>query len=225
MRQGEGISLTITTLSVSFEQYRCVQGTHQSLIWVGTQCCCWLLRFSDQSSDTGNIQSRWSTSVHHPRDVHCRPYWYGEHKWTNFVSGDFWYKAKIGLEPIDRSTGDNPSNTCVPNLRRLPDNPTNASLAVAYLDIPDLVSLSRASPRFAVLTSDPILHRDRLRLTAPSRVAHSLFGASSNGILLRPSVGQLLQRGIMRGLGIERQWRAGGYFYSSRVRNRLSGPF
>jgi len=95
--------------------------------------------------------------------------------------------------------------------------PANASFVVSYLDIPDLTSLSRASPQLAALTSDPILHRDRLRLTAPSRVAHSLFGMSSGGILLRPSVGELLQRGVMKGLGIERRWRTGGYFYSPRV--------
>lgn len=94
---------------------------------------------------------------------------------------------------------------------------TRVPLAVSYLDIPDLTSLSRASPQLAALTSDPILHRNRLRLTAPSRVAHSLFGTSSGGILLRPSVGELLQRGIIKGLGIERRWRTGGYFYSPRV--------
>jgi len=88
---------------------------------------------------------------------------------------------------------------------------------VSYLDIPDLTSLSRASPQLAILTSDPILHSNRLRLTAPSRVAHSLFGTSPNGILFRPSVGELLQRGVMKGLGIERRWRTGGYFYSPRV--------
>lgn len=94
---------------------------------------------------------------------------------------------------------------------------TNVSLAVSYLDIPDLISLSRVSPQLSVLTSDPILHRNRLRLTAPSRVAHSLFGTSPTGILLRPSVGELLQRGVMKGLGIERRWRTGGYFYSPSV--------
>ena len=94
---------------------------------------------------------------------------------------------------------------------------TSVSLAVSYLDIPDLTSLSRASPQLAPLTSDPILHRNRLRLTAPSRVAHSLFGTSPNGILFRPSVGELLQRGVMKGLGLERRWRTGGYFYSPRV--------
>ena len=94
---------------------------------------------------------------------------------------------------------------------------TSVSLTVSYLDIPDLTSLSRASPQLAPLTSDPILHKDRLRLTAPSRVAHSLFGTSPNGILLRPNVGELLQRGVMKGLGLERRWRTGGYFYSPRV--------
>ena len=91
------------------------------------------------------------------------------------------------------------------------------SLTVSYLDIPDLTALSRAFPQLAALTSDPILHRDRLRLTAPSRVAHSLFGTSPSGILLRPDVGELLQRGVMKGLGIERRWRTGGYFHGPRV--------
>ena len=105
---------------------------------------------------------------------------------------------------------------CVLRLQRSRE-PANTSFVVSYLDIPDLTSLSRASPRLAALTSDPILHRDRLRLTAPSRVAHSLFGMSPGGILLRPSVGELLQRGVMKGFGIERRWRTGGYFYSPRV--------
>ena len=103
----------------------------------------------------------------------------------------------------------------------VPDSSLNIRLKVAYLDIPDLASLSRASPQLAPLTSDPILHRDRLRFTAPSRVAHSLFGTSADGSFLRPNVGELLQRGIMRGFGIERQWRSGGYFYSQRVCDRL----
>ena len=94
---------------------------------------------------------------------------------------------------------------------------TNVSPVVSYLDIPDLTSLSRVFPQLTVLTSDPILHRNRLRLTAPSRVSHSLFGTSPTGILFRPSVGELLQRGVMRGLGIERRWRTGGYCYSPRV--------
>ena len=109
---------------------------------------------------------------------------------------------------------------CVPKLRcfwKL----TEVSLAVSYLDIPDLASLSRASPQLTVLTSDPILHRNRLRLIAPSRVAHSLFGTGPGGILLRPSVGELLQRGVMKGLGIERRWRTGSYFYGPRV---CAGP-
>lgn len=103
--------------------------------------------------------------------------------------------------------------------------PVNIPFLVSYLDIPDLVSLSRASPRLTVLTSDPILHRDRLRLTAPSRVAHSLFGTNLNGVLFRPSVRELLQRGVMKGLGIERRWRAGGYFYNPRVRIGLPRSF
>ena len=114
---------------------------------------------------------------------------------------------------------------CAPKSQS-PRNPTNASFAiVSYLDIPDLTSLSRASPQLAVLTADPILHRDRLRFTARSRLAHSLFGMSPGGILLRPSVGELLQRGVMKGFGIERRWRTGGYFYSPRVRVGLPRYF
>lgn len=88
---------------------------------------------------------------------------------------------------------------------------------LSYLDIPDLISLAQAFPQLAVLTSDPILHRNRLRLTAPSRVAHLLFGTGPSGILLRPDVRELFQRGVIKGLGIERLWRTGGYFYSPRM--------
>jgi len=110
-------------------------------------------------------------------------------------------------------TGAAPQSDC--NLLTIP--PEIILRILSYLDIPDLTSLSRATPQLAVLTSDPILHRDRLRLTAPSRVAHSLFGASPGGVLLRPNVGELLQRGVMKGLGIERRWRTGAYFYSPRM--------
>jgi len=69
-------------------------------------------------------------------------------------------------------------------------------------------------PSLSGLASDPVLHRNRVRIIAPSRVQHSLFGTSLHGIILRPTVGDLVQRGVMRGLGIERRWRTGAYFYS-----------
>jgi hypothetical protein len=136
------------------------------------------------------------------------------------VPNVFGFGATIELEPLDDPARDDSTNLCVLKShcsREL----ANVSLVVSYLDIPDLTSISRAYPQLAPLTSDPILHRNRLRLTAPSRLAHSLFGTSPGGILLRPSVGELFQRGVMKGFGFERRWRAGGYFYSPRVRAGL----
>ncbi|KAJ7754951.1 hypothetical protein DFH07DRAFT_868476 [Mycena maculata] len=84
----------------------------------------------------------------------------------------------------------------------------------AYLDLPDLEILSKLSAVLARLASDPALHNNRLRIISPARVKHDLFGLSPRGDILRPSVGDLVQRGVMRGLAIERRWRAGTYFYS-----------
>ncbi|KAF5385070.1 hypothetical protein D9615_001256 [Tricholomella constricta] len=84
----------------------------------------------------------------------------------------------------------------------------------SYLDLPDLAALAQASPILAALAADPILHRNRVRIVAPSRVKHSLFGSSPHGIAFRPTVGELIHRGVMRGFGIERRWRMGAYFYS-----------
>ncbi|TDL21001.1 hypothetical protein BD410DRAFT_790380 [Rickenella mellea] len=81
----------------------------------------------------------------------------------------------------------------------------------SYLDLPELASLSKISPFLAVLAADPVLHRTRLQVVAPSRVEHSLF---ARGGSLRPDVADLLHWGVMKGLGIERRWRAGQYFYS-----------
>jgi len=92
---------------------------------------------------------------------------------------------------------------------------------VSYLDLPDLASLSLLSPFLARLASDPALHKNRIRITAPSRVKHSLFGLSPKGLALRPTVADLVHRGIMRGLGIERRWRMGIYFYSHHVRHLI----
>ena len=87
-------------------------------------------------------------------------------------------------------------------------------LLVSFLDIPDLAALSRVSKPLALLTADPVLHRTRLRVVAPSRVQHSLFGRSPGGILLRPTIPELVHRGVMRGLQIERRLRTGAYLYS-----------
>ncbi|KAI0354608.1 hypothetical protein OH77DRAFT_1590390 [Trametes cingulata] len=85
---------------------------------------------------------------------------------------------------------------------------------LSFLDLPDLTSLARAYPELAQLAEDPLLHRERLRVVAPSRVSHSLFGQSPSGSPLRPTLPDLVHRGIIRGLGIERRYRAGLYFYS-----------
>ncbi|KAF7347561.1 hypothetical protein MVEN_01512600 [Mycena venus] len=84
----------------------------------------------------------------------------------------------------------------------------------SFLDLPELAVLSKLSPVLAQIASDPALHNNRLRVISPARVNHDLFGVSPQGHVLRPSVGDLCQRGVMRGLAIERRWRAGAYFYS-----------
>lgn len=89
--------------------------------------------------------------------------------------------------------------------------------AVSFLDLPDLASLATLSDELKRLTCDPILHRYRLLVVAPSRVQHSLFGQGPLGATYRPTVGELVQRNVMRGLGIERRWRNGIYIYSQPV--------
>ncbi|KAJ6609374.1 hypothetical protein B0H10DRAFT_2064601 [Mycena sp. CBHHK59/15] len=84
----------------------------------------------------------------------------------------------------------------------------------SFLDLPDLAVLSRLSSVLARLASDPALHNNRLRVVFPARVQHDLFAQSPRGDVLRPSVADLVHRGVMRGLAIERRWRAGAYFYS-----------
>ena len=81
--------------------------------------------------------------------------------------------------------------------------------------------IAQVVPSLAMLTEDPILHQQRLRVVSPSRVNHCLFGRSPEGHALRPTVGDLVHRGVMQGLGIERRWRTGLYFYSLNV----SPPF
>lgn len=80
--------------------------------------------------------------------------------------------------------------------------------------MPDLAQLSTVSPLFRKLASDKALHRLRVLVVAPSRIRHFLFAQGGN---LRPTVGDLVQRGVMRGLGLERRWRDGLYFYSPQV--------
>jgi hypothetical protein len=89
---------------------------------------------------------------------------------------------------------------------------------VSYLDIFDLDCLAGLSPFLGLLSSDPVLHRNRLRVVAPSRIEHSLFAEGCHGTLLRPSIADLVRMNVMRGIGIERRWRLGIYFYSSQVR-------
>ncbi|KAJ3721755.1 hypothetical protein C8R42DRAFT_702824 [Lentinula raphanica] len=91
-----------------------------------------------------------------------------------------------------------------------------ALLILSYLDIPELYALSQLSPYLAVLASDPVLHKNRLRIVAPSRVQHSLFGQGPQGIAFRPTIAELVHRGVMKGLSIERRWREGLYFHSHR---------
>jgi hypothetical protein len=87
-----------------------------------------------------------------------------------------------------------------------------------YLDLPDLACLAEAIPSLSSITADPVLQLQRLRIIYPSRVNHSLFGTSPEGHGLRPSVGDLVHRGVLRGLNIEIRWRMGSYFYSRDVR-------
>ncbi|KAI5897989.1 uncharacterized protein SCHCODRAFT_02486154 [Schizophyllum commune H4-8] len=84
----------------------------------------------------------------------------------------------------------------------------------SFLDIPDLETMARLSPLYAALASDPLLQRTRLLVIAPARVDHSLFGEGPTGVMLRPTVSDLVNRGVLRGLNIERRWRMGLYFGS-----------
>lgn len=88
---------------------------------------------------------------------------------------------------------------------------------VSFLDLPDLAVLAQVVPALMHLTTDPVLHTYRLRIVSPSRVNHKLFGVSPQGHTLRPTLIDLVHRGVIKGLGIERRWRMGGYFYSLNV--------
>lgn len=80
-----------------------------------------------------------------------------------------------------------------------------------------MAALAQAIPSLSAITTDPVLHIQRLRVVYPSRIEHSLFGTSPEGHGFRPSIGDLVQRGVMRGLNIERRWRLGAYLYSRDV--------
>ena len=77
-----------------------------------------------------------------------------------------------------------------------------------YLDITDLTALGLVSPFFDHLANDSTLHRIRLLVVAPSRLQHSLFAAGGK---LRPTIGDLVHRGVIKGLNMERRWRSGLY--------------
>ncbi|KAF7303189.1 hypothetical protein MKEN_01282600 [Mycena kentingensis (nom. inval.)] len=81
---------------------------------------------------------------------------------------------------------------------------------LSFLDIPDLDLVSKLHPLLARLAADRALHNNRLRVVYPARVSHGLFAQPT----LRPTVGELVQRGILRGLAIERRWRTGNYWNS-----------
>lgn len=85
---------------------------------------------------------------------------------------------------------------------------------LSYLDLPDLAALAQVAPSLMPLTTDSVLHTHRLRVVSPSRLNHNLFGKSPQGHALRPTVLDLVRRGVMRGLDLERRWRVGAYFYS-----------
>jgi hypothetical protein len=84
---------------------------------------------------------------------------------------------------------------------------------VLYLDIPDLAALRRTNHYLARVATDAWLHHTRLRVVAPSRLRHFLIAQPD----LRPSVLDLVNRGVIRGLSVERRWRAGAYLYSPQV--------
>ncbi|EUC56628.1 hypothetical protein RSOL_189950 [Rhizoctonia solani AG-3 Rhs1AP] len=78
-----------------------------------------------------------------------------------------------------------------------------------YLDLPDLDAIAKTCRILRLLTKDPALQRVRLLIFTPERVNRSLFSVN------RPTVLDLVQWNILRGLGMERRWRAGQYLYST----------
>ncbi|KIJ53483.1 hypothetical protein M422DRAFT_154965 [Sphaerobolus stellatus SS14] len=99
-----------------------------------------------------------------------------------------------------------------PTLKTLP--PEILLYIFTFLDLPDLTQLSLISKTFANIASDPALHRLRLLVVAPSRIDHFLCTIGGE---LRVPVGELINRGLMRGLQIERRWRHGLYLYSPQA--------
>jgi len=88
-------------------------------------------------------------------------------------------------------------------------------LLVSFLDVPELSTLASTCHYLASLATDPILQRTRLLVVAPSRLSHSLFAIGPEGSPLRPTVSDLIRRGVMKSFNIERRWRAGLYLYSA----------
>lgn len=64
---------------------------------------------------------------------------------------------------------------------------------------------------------DPILHSQRLTIVVPARLKHFLFSTNTHGVPFRPTIGDLAQRGVIRGLNVEQRWRMGQYIYTTNV--------
>ena len=75
----------------------------------------------------------------------------------------------------------------------------------------------QVAPSLVPLTVDAVMHTHQLHIISLSCVNHNLFGKSLQGHVLRPTVIDLVRRGVMRGLDLERRWRVGTYFYSLSV--------
>lgn len=83
---------------------------------------------------------------------------------------------------------------------------------LTFLDIPDLNNLSAISPVLREVASDAGLHRLRVHVTTPSRINHSLFSDDN----IRPTIPDLIQRGVMSGVSLHARWRFGLYLYSDQ---------
>ena len=97
-------------------------------------------------------------------------------------------------------------------------SPLTCHLPVSYIDVPELSALASTCHYLAALAADPILQRTRLLVVTPSRLSHSLFAIGPGGSPLRPTMLDLIRRGVMKGLDIERRSRAGLYLYSALAR-------
>jgi len=91
---------------------------------------------------------------------------------------------------------------------------------LSFLDLPDLAALAKLNSYLALLVADPVLHLTRLRVVAPSRIDHSLFARSPQGIFLRPTIFDLAHRNVIRGHNIERRLRMGLYIYTPHSVNQ-----